>query len=1163
MNFLLQLQQKKINYFKRILFFSVVFFICFSFSNPAQAATNLYVSPTGNDTTGTGAISSPFATLPKARDAVRTLIAAGLIDAVTVQLRAGTYRLSEPLVLTAADSGTAEYPITYTSYPGETATISGSRVVSGFTTWSGNIKRVADTGTFNSLFANGTRQIRARYPNYDPVHPLTGGYLAMRRGTELPTMSGSSASGETIDWSVNFPVTDTYYIWLAYVGGPDYSNTAGLTIDGGAETLLGNMAGSWSSYSWSNIAGTPAPAGTKVITAGTHTLQRISHLFSPYGMAAIVFTNDPDWKPTTVQWPLPAPAAGKELVYVNPADFTAATRIVQSSGGGFPFGYAGSAAIPAGTKTVFPYADSDVKPEWATDPNAMVHLWGTLGYESERVRLSSIDPVAKTVTVSGPEATDDLSIGRRYYVENILSELDSPGEWYLDSINGYLYYWPVNESDTVTVSTTGKLIISASGLRYVNFDGLHFVETDWGQAGGAIDYTNANHCDIRNSTFDANGLNAVSLNGGTENTIIGNTITNSGEGGVKLYNTLTTTVSDNLIHDIGLIRKGYMSIGIGSGGQVSNANVISNNTIYNAPRMGIIIGNADKNGGIGPRVEHNLVHDVCLETQDCGGIYFYQDSKINSYGTLARVIGNTIYNVQGNGWVFGHLNEQAMGMYIDGYSSGITVAYNLIHDIPGTGLFLQGGRNNATSHNTMVNNEASQVAITNHADNSSNNAYRDSISYAPNTSNRTMYLGSNAETKTAFDYNIYHYKVNADFLYGGTTGFKTFPKWQATAREAHSKRTDPLFVSASNFQLQASSPAIDAGEVGEYSTDILGNPIYGPPDIGAYEYQPTLTMGTNPIATPVRVYGDGKFRTTGGANSLTAQLSIIPQGNDTKKYLDVAVSVWHTSGDYRKQWTEDGPTLGTTPTDHQVGNLEPGKAYGIKVDNALATTTIAGPSCASGICLANSQGKITFTYTGGYSTHTFTIEDVTFIAKAITAFSFASPTATGTLNEANHTVTISVPAGTNLTNLTPTITYLGSSIAPAADTPQNFTNPVIYTVTAGDSSTQTYTVTVTFQTAPKKKSQAKRVITTTPKKAGFLTLVTQRGKRFSKNSKVALHFRKLDGSYYPPMLVKTDKKGSFKTTYLIKLGKPKGTYSWYATDLKTGKKSKKSSYVVR
>jgi hypothetical protein len=425
------------------------------------------------------------------------------------------------------------------------------------------------------------------------------------------------------------------------------------------------------------------------------------------------------------------------------------------------------------------------------------------------------------------------------------------------------------------------------------------------------------------------------------------------------------------------------------------------------------------------------------------------------------------------------------------------------------------------------------------------------------SSDKNIYFNTQRDFKAfywpAYPAGSYTYNMNWS-TYKATTG-----------QETNSIIADPLFTNPSShdFTLQANSPAIDAGDDVGLAADYLGNPIYGPPDIGAYEYQPTLTMGTNPIANPVRVYGDGKFRTTGGANSLTAQLSIIPQGNDTKKYLDVAVSVWHTSGDYRKQWTEDGPTLGTTPTDHQVGNLEPGKAYGIKVDNALATTTIAGPSCASGICLANSQGKITFTYTGGYSAHTFTIEDATFIAKAITAFSLASPTATGTLNEANHTVTISVPAGTNLTNLIPTITYLGSSIAPASGTPQNFTSPVTYTVTAGDATTQTYTVTVTFQAAPQKKSLAKRVITTSPKKAGFLTLITQSGKRFSKNSKVALHFRKLDGSYYPPMLVKTNGDGKFKTTYLIKLGKPKGTYSWYATDLKTGKKSKKSSYVVR
>ena len=81
--------------------------------------------------------------------------------------------------------------------------------------------------------------------------------------------------------------------------------------------------------------------------------------------------------------------------------------------------------------------------------------------------------------------------------------------------------------------------------------------------------------------------------------------------------------------------------------------------------------------------------------------------------------------------------------------------------------------------------------------------------------------------------------------------------------------------------------------------------------------------------------------------------------------------------------------------------------------------------------------------------------------KAITAFSITSPAAVGTITQATHLVTVTVPSGTNVTALAPGISHTGTSISPASGSAQDFTNPVVYTVTGSDSSTESYTVTVT------------------------------------------------------------------------------------------------------
>jgi len=83
--------------------------------------------------------------------------------------------------------------------------------------------------------------------------------------------------------------------------------------------------------------------------------------------------------------------------------------------------------------------------------------------------------------------------------------------------------------------------------------------------------------------------------------------------------------------------------------------------------------------------------------------------------------------------------------------------------------------------------------------------------------------------------------------------------------------------------------------------------------------------------------------------------------------------------------------------------------------------------------------------------------------KAITAFNFyaLSPNVIGVVNETLHTVALTVPYGTVVTALVPTITMTGASVSPASGVAHDFTTPVTYTVTASDSTTQAYIVTVT------------------------------------------------------------------------------------------------------
>ena len=95
------------------------------------AAADFHVAPTGNDA-HPGTKDKPFATLGRARDAVRALKAAGPGRDFVVQVRGGVYRLRETVVFGLADSAADGHTITFAARPGETPVFTAGVPVTGW-----------------------------------------------------------------------------------------------------------------------------------------------------------------------------------------------------------------------------------------------------------------------------------------------------------------------------------------------------------------------------------------------------------------------------------------------------------------------------------------------------------------------------------------------------------------------------------------------------------------------------------------------------------------------------------------------------------------------------------------------------------------------------------------------------------------------------------------------------------------------------------------------------------------------------------------------------------------------------------------------------------------------------------------------------------------------
>lgn len=97
---------------------------------PQNLGDVFYVASSGDDN-NSGTIDAPFKTIEKAQDTVRDIISSGTYPetGITVYLRGGEYRMTETFELSAADSGTEEHPVTWSSYPGETARLTGGQAL--------------------------------------------------------------------------------------------------------------------------------------------------------------------------------------------------------------------------------------------------------------------------------------------------------------------------------------------------------------------------------------------------------------------------------------------------------------------------------------------------------------------------------------------------------------------------------------------------------------------------------------------------------------------------------------------------------------------------------------------------------------------------------------------------------------------------------------------------------------------------------------------------------------------------------------------------------------------------------------------------------------------------------------------------------------------------
>ncbi len=209
----------------------------------AVAVPQFWISPTGNDTTGTGTQAEPWATLYKARDYIRlNHLNVNMSNDLVVNITAGEYLLASVLTFVPADSGSNGHYIIYKAVNGPgSVNLTGSADVNGWMRSAGTIWRVfvGTNKTVLTMYENNARARLARSPNY----VFNARYPQAQAPYHLSVTGGVVVAGAvTNDWlqynpgefSISNFTSTAQVVWWTFGGYPDWGMEASALVSNDA-----------------------------------------------------------------------------------------------------------------------------------------------------------------------------------------------------------------------------------------------------------------------------------------------------------------------------------------------------------------------------------------------------------------------------------------------------------------------------------------------------------------------------------------------------------------------------------------------------------------------------------------------------------------------------------------------------------------------------------------------------------------------------------------------------------------------------------------------------------------------------------------------------------------------------------------------------------------
>ena len=792
----------------------------------------VYVAVAGNDAwSGTQAQANaagtdgPFRTLQRARDALRQAPAG---EARVILVREGVHHLDAPLLLGPEDSGTAAQPLVIRAAEGERVVLSGGRPIVGWQRregglWAAPVPEAKEgRWDFRQLRLGDALQTLARHPNLDPADPLKRGWLFAREpaGPERAwqvTVSNIHTPGDWIAWDVDVPRAGDYAAWVCYGqlmkphGRTEMDGRTVFQVDDGPDVPLLNLpdTGGWSTFAWSRSA-------TLALSAGRHRIRWTNRLGGGINFNALALCSDPAWK--AVGLPPTPPAAAAVLLTVQAEAYAEAKgREMRVDRGAAP-----------GRRDELWFGPGDIPEGDVAGGQIMVFpAWGWVGGP---VQVAGIDRGRGVLQLGGPNASQDIRLGNRYFLENLRWALDQPGEFFLDRQAGEVLLIP-KEADFAgagVVAPRLDRLIEISGSaepgtwpEHIRIEGMAFRDTTYSLEvdslyspdDAAIRIDHARQVTVEDCTFSHLGGYAVRLalqaNGCR---VLRCAMSEMGQGGVITRGDTASqpfdcTVAGCTMQALGRVYKHVAGVYVTTGRAIR----VAYNTIHDVPRYAISFKSYNAEAASHDCIaEFNDIRRTNLETNDTGAIETLGRDRQPS-GNVIR--GNLILDTIG----MKHTDEGGLitpfytwGIYLDDFSSGTTVTGNIVARNVRGGYHNHLGFDNVVENNIFVNG-ANQQAEWNGGAEMRRNVYRRNL--VVYSSPEAAYLKSGGWAPEV----LKECNDNLVWWTGGdlagtdraVTPAGTWAQWQALGFDTRSKLADPGFADAAadDYRLSPASPA--------------------------------------------------------------------------------------------------------------------------------------------------------------------------------------------------------------------------------------------------------------------------------------------------------------------------------------------------------------------